>query len=50
MGLYLDNKEVECRQNTRLARCDRCGEGVTALERDYVRAASERQIVAQVHK
>jgi hypothetical protein len=42
IGLYLDNKEIECGSDTSLARCDRCGKGVTALERDYVRAARER--------
>jgi superfamily II DNA helicase RecQ len=47
MGLYLDNKEIECGNDASLARCDRCGEGVTALERDYVRAARERQIVEE---
>lgn len=45
MGLYLDNKEVECSQDASTAKCDKCGEGVTALERDYTRAASERQTV-----
>jgi len=47
MGLYLDNKEIECGNDASLARCDRCGEGVTALERDYARAANERQIVEE---
>jgi superfamily II DNA helicase RecQ len=47
MGLYLDNKEIECGNDASLARCDRCGEGVTALERDYARAARERQIVEE---
>jgi hypothetical protein len=42
IGLYLDNKEVECRHDASLARCDRCGEGVTVLERDYTRVARER--------
>lgn len=43
MGSYLDNKEVECGQDASTANCDRCGEGVTALERHYTRAARERQ-------
>jgi superfamily II DNA helicase RecQ len=47
MGLYLDNKEVECGHDASLARCDRCGEGLTALERDYTRAARERQMVEE---
>lgn len=47
MGLYLDNKEVECGQDASLARCDRCGEGVTALERECTRAARERQSVEE---
>lgn len=47
MGLYLDNKEVECGQDASLARCDRCGEGVTALERECTRAARERQTVEE---
>lgn len=47
IGLYLNNKEIECRNDASLARCDRCGEGVTALERDYIRAANERQIVEE---
>ena len=47
MGLYLDNKEIDCRDDASLARCDRCGEGVTALERDYARAARERQTVEE---
>jgi superfamily II DNA helicase RecQ len=48
MGLYLDNKEVECGHDASLAKCDRCGEGVTALERDYARAARERQTVEEM--
>jgi hypothetical protein len=35
MGLYLDNKEIECGNDASLARYDRCGKGVIALERDY---------------
>jgi superfamily II DNA helicase RecQ len=42
MSLYLDNKEVECGSDTNIAKCDRCSEGLTALERSYVRAARER--------
>jgi superfamily II DNA or RNA helicase len=47
MGLYLDGKEIECGGDTSLARCDRCGEGTTALERMYAQAARERQIVEE---
>jgi hypothetical protein len=47
IGLYLDNKEIECRDDASLARCDRCGEGVTVLERDYTRVARERQMVEE---
>lgn len=43
VGLYLDNKEVECGQDAITANYDRCGEGVAALERHYTRAARERQ-------
>ena len=47
MSLYLDNKEIECGSDTNMAKCDGCGEGLTALERSYVRAATERQIVEE---
>lgn len=47
MGLYLDNKEVECGQDASTANCDSCGEGVTALERHNTRAARERQTVEE---
>jgi superfamily II DNA helicase RecQ len=42
MSLYLDNKEIECRSNTNMAKYDGCGEGLIALERSYVLAATER--------
>ena len=42
IGLYLDNKEIEYGNDASLARYDRYGEGVTALERDYTRATNER--------
>ena len=38
---YLDGSRVECCEN--LARCDRCGEGVTAIFRAHSQAACERQ-------
>jgi len=47
MSLYLDNKEIECGGDTSMAKCDGCGEGLTALERSYVRAATERQVVEE---
>jgi hypothetical protein len=47
VGLYRDNKVIECGNDASLARCDRCGKGVTALERDYARVARERQIVEE---
>jgi superfamily II DNA or RNA helicase len=47
MSLYLDNKEIECGNDTNMAKCDGCGEGLTALERSYVRAATERQLVEE---
>jgi superfamily II DNA helicase RecQ len=42
MSLYLDNKEIEYGSDTNIAKCDGCGEGLTALERSYVRVATER--------
>ncbi|KAF2158359.1 hypothetical protein M409DRAFT_61729, partial [Zasmidium cellare ATCC 36951] len=42
-GLYLDGEEVSCGQGD-LARCDNCGEGVTALERRYKQEAHERRL------
>jgi hypothetical protein len=30
---YLGNKEIECGSDTNMAKCDECGEGLTALER-----------------
>ena len=47
MSLYLDDREVECGSDARMARCDKCGEGLTVLERDYTRAAKERQLVEE---
>ena len=41
MSEYLDGRKVECSGD--LARCDRCGEGVTAVFRAHSQAASERQ-------
>jgi hypothetical protein len=41
MSLYLDNKEIECRSDTNIAKCDRYSKGLTALERSYVRIVTE---------
>lgn len=42
MSLYLDDSLTEYGSDVSMARCDRCGEGLTILERSYVRAARER--------
>jgi hypothetical protein len=47
MSLYLDNKEVECGSDTNIAKYDRCSKGLTALERSYVRAVRERQLIEE---
>lgn len=47
MSLYLDNREMECSNDASMARCDWCGERLTVLERSYVRAARERQLVEE---
>ena len=47
MSLYLNNKEIECGSDTDIAKCDGYGEGLTALERSYVRVATERQLVEE---
>jgi hypothetical protein len=47
MSLYLDNKAIKCGSNTNIAKYDRYGEGLIALERSYVRGAIERQIVEE---
>ena len=45
--MYLDNKEIEYGSDTNIAKCDGYGEGLIALERSYVRVATERQIVEE---
>ena len=40
--MYLDNKEIEYGSDTNIAKCDGYGEGLIALERSYVRVATER--------
>lgn len=36
MSLYFDGRDVGCEDGDgEMARCDRCGEGLTALERAY---------------
>lgn len=47
MSLYFDDKLVECGDEASMAKCDRCGEGLTAVERHYAQAASERQAVEE---
>lgn len=47
MGLYFDNKQIECSVDASLAKGDRCGEGLTAVERHHAQAASERQAVEE---
>jgi hypothetical protein len=41
MSLYLDNKEVEYRSDTNIAKCDRYSKGLIALERSYIRVVRE---------
>jgi hypothetical protein len=48
MSLYLDNKAIEYRSNTNIAKYDRYSKGLTALKRSYVRRAIERQIVEEM--
>ena len=47
MGLYLDNKETGCADDSSIANCDRCGEGTTAIERVHTKRAIERQTVEE---
>ena len=47
MGLYLDNKVTECADEASIAKCDRCGEGTTAIERVHTKRATERQTVEE---
>jgi superfamily II DNA helicase RecQ len=48
MSSYLDGQKIECGDGDgEMAQCDRCGEGLTALERTYRRAATERQLVEE---
>ncbi|TKA75572.1 hypothetical protein B0A55_07939 [Friedmanniomyces simplex] len=48
MGWYLDGVESECPVAGTMAQCDRCGAGLTELERGRVRAARERQMVEEM--
>ena len=43
MSRYLDGQEIHCESEAGMARCDRCGGGLTELERQYARTARERQ-------
>jgi superfamily II DNA helicase RecQ len=48
MSLYFDGTDVGCEDGDgEMARCDGCGEGLTALERTYRKAAQERQVVEE---
>ena len=48
MSSYLDGKAIKCGDgDAEMAKCDRCGEGLSALERTYRRAATERQMVEE---
>ena len=42
MSLYFDDKLVECGDEASMAKCDRCGEGLTAVERHHAQAANEQ--------
>ena len=41
MSMYLDGTGVEC--EGMLARCDHCGEGLTSVQREYMREAAEQE-------
>ena len=43
MSRYLDGREIHCESEGGMARCDRCGGGLTELERQYAKTARERQ-------
>ena len=48
MSSYLDGEKIECGDGDgEMAKCDRCGEGLTALERTYRQAAEQRQLVEE---
>ncbi|KAK1809579.1 hypothetical protein LTR12_016055 [Friedmanniomyces endolithicus] len=47
MGGYLDGQESDCTAAGTMAQCDRCGAGLTELERGRVWAARERQMVEE---
>ncbi len=46
MSSYLDGQEICCEDGDgAMARCDNCGEGITALEREHRKVAQERRTV-----
>ncbi len=46
MSSYLDGQDICCDDGDgAMARCDNCGEGITALEREHRKAAQERRTV-----
>lgn len=47
IGLALDGAEVSCSRGS-LAHCDNCGEGITALEREYKQEAHERRLFGEL--
>lgn len=44
MSRYLDGQEIDCGSAGVVAQCDRCGGGVTELERQHTAASQERQL------
>lgn len=46
ISMYLNGKVIECGED-RMARCDGCGEGLTALERTFKKAVRDRQVVEE---
>jgi hypothetical protein len=47
ISLYLDNKEIEYGSDTNIAKYDGYSKGLIALERSYVRVATEYQLVEE---
>ena len=47
MSRYLDGVEAECRRFSEWAQCDRCGAGMTEVERASMQEASERPAVEE---
>ncbi|KAK0861500.1 hypothetical protein LTR87_016936, partial [Friedmanniomyces endolithicus] len=47
MSGYLDGQETACQAHGGMAHCDRCGGGITELERRYMATSKERQAVEE---